>query len=911
MPLYPIAWTLSWIAGLYPVLFGEEPWELIAIPAAAGLMNFLLWRFRRMSMRQSACAVLLVALSLPYHTWFLSASESRIAAGEGQLAAVRGMIVSRVEVDGDRAAFAVRAEQVDVLGQSVQIGVSGGSGTSGAQPSPAWRGGSERLRAVIRLQSEEEQRRARGWEQGMSISLAGELVRPQEAGNWGAFDYREYLRRQRIHWMVETKGLDGVTAGHEGKVGTSVEAGDRSAMDRPLHQRLYGNVYRAMHRSLAAVNRIREDLAGRIDALYGETYGGLMRSMVIGHREFFDEEQNRKFSHVGLAHILAVSGMHVGIFCGIILFALRAFGVVREKALIICMLLIPAYVLLTGAAPPVVRAGLMAAIGMELARRNRLRSGIHLLCFAAWAMLAWNPYLLADIGFQLSFLITAGLIVGVRKVAQLLPLRSKILNSTVSVALVAQCTAFPLTIFHFNSFSLLSFPANLVLAPLISVVAIPLGMFALAVSYVHMPTARFAAQVGNEINEAVFAAIDRMLRIDPWGAVFPSPPVWWIAVYYALLAIILQSLTARIRYIGLPLTTRQSERRRAAWTGLACSSAALLILLLAYAYDPGRWDARAAVSFLDVGQGDAILIKTPQNRHILIDSGGTMRWIKQGEEWRMRRDPYEIGRDLLVPLLKRRGVRELELLVLTHADHDHIGGALAVIERLPVRGIVFNGTLRNHDSAKAVFQAAVDRGIPLYAAERGKRIRLEPDAQIVFLHPASAVDSGQAEQSRNVPAKQQSRISLAKEQNPVSTVMLVELYGTTFLFTGDIDQKAEQDILQALRGNLQAMQGNRQELLTAGDGLANGDLILKVAHHGSKSSTSQEWLEYWRPAHAVISVGKNNPYRHPHPAVIGRLADIGAAIHRTDLHGEVRFVIGPDGYRTETKKGGRAAVRTD
>lgn len=877
----------AWIVGIAAAVGGRNGAAWLGL-GACGLLLAAGWYYRRVRAAEAALAALALAAAAGWGALTEAGNVTRIDVDDGDTVRLAGIIDSAVDVDGDRVIFTLMTNTVTPAnGEAVRI--------------------RERVRMTVRLKEKDEQEEALRWRRGQRMALEAALARPEEAGNWGAFDYRAYLYRLRIHWTGETRGVDGI----------EVEEGSR----------------RTAAWWLGRIDQARADLSGRIDALFPEAQQGLMKSLLIGDRTDLPPRTERLFTHAGLAHILAVSGSNVGIFVGVVLFMLRWTRISRETSLIVCMSLIPLFMLLTGAEPPVVRAGLMAMAGLELARRNRLKDGLDLLGLSAVIMTAWDPYLVLNIGFQLSFLITLGLIVGVPYLYGLLPIRSRPLRAAVAVTLVAQIVSFPLTIHYFNSFSWLSLPANLLLAPALGMLSFPLGLSALALSWLPVAVpAQAAARLAVRVNDAVLWLLDRWMLWDPYGTVFPSPPIWWIILYYVLTALLLRSVWRSIRYVGPPLSDRARALRRAGWLRAAAGAAAALAALVWYAHAPDRWDRTGTVSFLDVGQGDAILISTPERRHILIDTGGNVRFRNPGDEWKERRRPYDTGEDLLVPLLKKRGVGRIDYLIVTHADADHIGGARAVLEHLRVDRLIFNGTLRTDGAAEHVFRAALERRVRLYAAESGRSVRIGRGTTLTFLHPERVRDGADGADGGRLP--------VVANQNEQSVVVLLDMLGTRVLMSGDIGAGTEEAIVRRQLRAVQASDDDAQDafearaasaaapavsgsgrfpIAAAGaagqtggraedaanveSGRGDPDVdVLKVSHHGSKHSTADVWLDYWKPEHAVISAGKNNFYGHPHPTVTDKLEKRGIRVWRTDRHGEIRLQIRHDGYRIIGKK---------
>jgi competence protein ComEC len=820
--------SASWSGKAFALL---AAFAAVCIWSCAGLTTAQVETAPKRRVQRLILYTLALVVGAAWYLWTDARNITQLSLTEGnhaevdahtQIAGMRieGVIASLPELDGDRVAIVIAADAA---------GLDGGS----LEPLQG-----ERVQVNVRLETQQERRQAEAWRRGQRFEAAGTLARPLPATNFDAFDYREYLHRQRIHWVFTVKGASNI----------AIRTAER----------------RTRYSAGAALDDLRSNLTQRMASAYPLHYSGFMQGLVLGVKDQLDPERYRQFSQLGLTHILAISGLHVAIYVGAILWLLRRLPLTREAQLAITMAAVPLYVVVTGASPSVVRSGIMAVVSLYLARRRALKDGLHVLSFAAILMLTWNPYYLHDVGFQLSFAVTAGLILGVPRLNAVLPIKRQALRTSVSVTVVAQAVSFPLTLYYFNGFSLLSFLANFILVPLFSFVVLPLGTLTLLASFLSPMLAKAAAWTGEQALFACFWIVERLGEGTFFYTIWKTPPLWWIGLYYALLFQLLHLLG------GGP---NVFERVRIPQTIVRTTAFALLAATLLYAYMPDALETDGRVEFLDVGQGDAILIRSPSGRNVLIDGGGTLKFAKEGEQWRERQKPYEVGRDLLVPLLKKRGIRRLDAVIISHQDTDHIGGLLAVLQDIPVKRIYFNGTLKLSGTAKKLFVTALAKRIPLIPAHAGQTIPFGDGTLIRMLYP--------------FPPDTQQEIEIRQEQNETSLVFLLELCGKRFLFAGDIDSVTEHQILTSMRHQQQYEQAD----------------VIKISHHGSKSSSSHEWLDAWQAAAAVISVGRNNVYGHPHPSVTAKLAEEGLAVFRTDLSGEVQFRVTPRSIRVRTKIG--------
>lgn len=267
----------------------------------------------------------------------------------------------------------------------------------------------------------------------------------------------------------------------------------------------------------------------------------------------------------------------------------------------------------------------------------------------------------------------------------------------------------------------------------------------------------------------------------------------------------------------------------------------LLVLLLVVAvFSFRRPSQELRITFLDVGQGDAIILESPSGKVLVVDTGNI---TSDGED--------DMGRRVVAPYLRQRGLNRMDMLFLTHPDSDHIGGAATLLEQFSTSLLVENGQFTRSDSpvVRRLLETVSSRRVPLKTAQRGQVVTLGDGVTVRVLAPTPA--------------------ALAGPENDASIVLRVEFGKIAFLLTGDAGEIEEAELIAA-----------KQPL---------GSDVLKVGHHGSLTSTHPEFLASVRPRFAVIPVGERNTHGHPRREVLQRLTDIGAKIYRTDRHGAVTF----------------------
>lgn len=284
---------------------------------------------------------------------------------------------------------------------------------------------------------------------------------------------------------------------------------------------------------------------------------------------------------------------------------------------------------------------------------------------------------------------------------------------------------------------------------------------------------------------------------------------------------------------------------------------ALFFGLFVLARQPFSGDQEVRITFLDVGQGDSIVVEITNKKVYLIDAGGTFRFPAR-ESWRERRDPFEVGKDIVLPFLRARGIDRIDRVVMTHGDLDHIGGMAALVPRFSFGEVLVNGVTPEGIERDVILQFQ-QKGVPILTGSPGQTWSDAPGVDWAWVSP------GQTSKATG---------------NEASVVLQLTAYGKSVLFTGDIEGDGESRVAQS--------------------GLPDVD-VLKVAHHGSNTSTSDAFLAAMRPKTAVISVGANNRYGHPSAEVLQRLKKSGSKVFRTDRHGAVTLIITPEGMSWKTQ----------
>lgn len=780
------------VLGILLSSWGKERFWLVlflfGLVLVIGGMLFLFWKRALIP-----TIFLLFMLGFATYTqWREMTNLTVLHQGEG---IAFGQVMSVPEKDGDRLKFRFRVD--------------------------SWKGvaSEEEVPLTIRLRSKEEWQNADQIKQYQMLRLPIRLEAPEEPSNPGEFDYRSYLWRQGIHWLAT------------GEWGQIEWIGNSSPIGKPL-------------------NQIREKLSQRIKVIFSNpTAAGFFQTLLLGQRNEIDPEWEETYSALGLVHILSISGLHISFLLFLCYEGAKLLGFTREKAVWISLLFLPCYLLLTGADAPALRAAMMGAFTLLAIWWRKTGESISYLAFALLLLLTYQPWQIYEVGFQLTFLVTAGLLLAVEPLSHQIPLPFARLRIAVAVSLVAQTISFPLLIAQYHEYSLLSGIVNLLLVPYFALL-LPIGIGLLLLSLLFLTLTKWIAEGISWSLDLVQNLLEWILQHKWHLWTFPTPGIVWFCLYI---------LVAWGTWYWWAYGSFRTHSHLPTVIGLIT----LLTLGIWASKGEGWMRDHTRITLLDVGQGDAILIQTEDGKNVLIDAGGTIDFTK--EDWQKPYKPFEVGERKVVPTLKALGVSQLDVVVLSHGDVDHIGGLLAVVERFPVGMVWRNAHLAYSWQEQKLMSNIHSKHIPVYTLLLGQTISIGSTVHWQVLHPRSDRLIGEQRKTNND-----------------SLVGLLQIYQTRVLLTGDIEKEAEDRILSEYQ-------------------LPNVDL-LKVAHHGSKTSTQEKLLKKTKPKVAVISVGKENRYGHPHADVIRRLTESGTHIYRTDQQGAITVQIHPDHYQIETMK---------
>ena len=637
--------------------------------------------------------------------------------------------------------------------------------------------------------------------------VRGMAALPAERRNPGLFDYRLYLKTKGVRVILQCNASQIILLQDKSSTILSGIAGLKYGFMDKLKRQMEPEAY------------------------------GLMVGMLFGDCSFIGDDTYEAFQKNGIAHILSVSGIHVGI---VYLCIGRLLGKKKTRSFyLLTALMLVFYAALSEFSPSVVRAVVMIFIHMFSKVSWQRYDFISCTAASALGMLLVNPFYLFNVGFQLSYL-------AVFCLAALLPWTNRKLDHMlesgrseletealrwIAPLLIIQIGMAPVTAYLFNYFSVVSIFMNV---PIIAIsgVIIPLGVCLIPVSFLSGPIFGIGAQA-SEILIDFMLWLNQLFYLPGIGFFnMVSPPVFLLLVFYGYF-FFLSSEYMRVLY--------QRGLRK------AISICCCLILLLSAAMSAaaGGDYHEADLVFVDVGQGDCLYIRTPEGKNILIDGGGSLN--------------YKVGEKILLPYLLKNGARSVDLAVATHLHDDHYLGLKELAGKMKIGKLgVYDGNRLREPQLLA--ETGLKKENLLYLAE-GDSLRIGREVRIEVLYPE--------ELSRE---EYEQLLSEEKDENRSSLILKVYYNSLTVLMTGDLGLEGEKELLDYYADDPDVLHAD----------------VLKIGHHGSRYSTGDEFLAAVGPKVAVFQVGKNN-FGHPHPTVIEKCSKKGIIVYRNDKNGAIIF----------------------
>lgn len=622
---------------------------------------------------------------------------------------------------------------------------------------------------------------------GDSLYIEGEFKQPEEARNYKGYNYKQYLKTKKIIGTVELEKA---------------------------------KILKSSNGSF--IHNIQKYIRDTINGALTDEEGNLLLAILLGDKDKLSEDIQESFKTSNLSHMLAVSGAHVSYIILGLTYVLQNSIIGKKNGKIVCIIFLLAFMAITNFTPSVTRACIMAILTLFSSIIYRKSDVYTNISVAALITLIFNPYSLLDLGFQLSYGGTIGIIIFIKRIQEKKS-NSKVINYIKQMALVsiyANIIIIPIMMYHFNTVSFTFIISNIMASPILGIIVITGFLFIIA-SITVKPLTRLIAIFIKPILSILIKISQICSKLPFSNILVVTPYMFNVISYYAIILYCIKS--------------KKNNKCKI----IIC----LLIVLILINFIIYIFPQKLRIFFIDVGQGDSTLIITPDKKTVLIDGGGS--------------DSFDVGEKVLLPYLLDRRILKIDYVLISHFDTDHCGGILTIMEKVKVKNIIISEQAEHSENYERFKKLMIHKKIRLIEVKKGDKIKIGRYSEFKILFPTSRLLS----------------------ENPLNNNSIVAQFNYNnfkMLFTGDIEKLAEQQILKAEKAEIRAD-------------------ILKVAHHGSKTSSIPEFIKAVRPKIALIGVGKNNTFGHPNQQTIKNLENIKCRIYRTDLQGEIIIKIDQKG----------------
>ena len=622
---------------------------------------------------------------------------------------------------------------------------------------------------------------------GDSLYIEGEFKQPEEARNYKGYNYKQYLKTKKIIGTVELEKV---------------------------------KILKSSNGSF--IHNIQKYIRDTINGTLTDEEGNLLLAILLGDKDKLSEDIQESFNTSNLSHMLAVSGAHVSYIILGLTYVLQNSIIGKKNGKIVCIIFLLAFMAITNFTPSVTRACIMAILTLFSGIIYRKSDVYTNISVAALITLIFNPYGLLDLGFQLSYGGTIGIIIFIKRIQEKKS-NSKVINYIKQMALVsiyANIIIIPIMMYHFNTVSLTFIISNIMASPILGIIVIT-GFLFIITSITVKPLTRLIAIFIKPILSILIKISQICSKLPFSNILVVTPYMFNVISYYAIILYCIKS--------------KKNNKCKI----IIC----LLIVLILINFIIYIFPQKLRIFFIDVGQGDSTLIITPDKKTVLIDGGGS--------------DSFDVGEKVLLPYLLDRRILKVDYVLISHFDTDHCGGILTIMEKVKVKNIIISEQAEHSENYERFKKLMIHKKIRLIEVKKGDKIKIGRYSEFKILFPTSRLLS----------------------ENPLNNNSIVAQFNYNnfkMLFTGDIEKLAEQQILKTEKAEIRAD-------------------ILKVAHHGSKTSSIPEFIKAVKPKIALIGVGKNNTFGHPNQQTIKNLENIKCRIYRTDLQGEIIIKIDQKG----------------
>lgn len=650
-------------------------------------------------------------------------------------------------------------------------------------------------------------------EYGNKIKLEGTYIKPSKSRNYRGFDYSNYLKTENIYGTIEQNG--------------KIEL----IKEKNINY-LFINLYKVKNKIIKNINN-----------KFPEETRGVVLGILLGDKSSIEEDVRQNFADSSLSHILAVSGTHISyvVICISVLF--KKLKLNKNIRKVLTSLVLFMYLYLVDFSVSATRAVIMSTIVIMQMLFYRKQDTITTIAFSSIIILINNPYSILNIGFLLSYGGTIGIILFVNRISieskeDFFQRFKRYLKDICIVTISAQTIIMPIIIYYFNTISFTFIISNIIASLIIGPI-IMIGLVIIAISFFKIPIISLIIRFYNILIVILVRTADIISKIPMSKIYLKTPTTLEIIFYYSvvfLIALLIYIKKSNRKFIKKTIQIDIYNLKNFFINNrnkvLIFISIVSLISITSI-----KIPKELKINFIDVGQGDSCLITTPQNKKVIVDSGGS--------------ESYDVGKNVLLPYLLDKRITKIDYIMISHFDTDHCKGFEYVLENIKVKNVIISKQSETSENFKQIMKIIRKKRINLIIVQKGSKIKIDNFTTVDILSP----------QSENI----------ADNMNDNSIVAKFEAYNFSILFTGDASEKIEKELI-------------KEKINLKSD-------ILKVSHHGSKTGTSEEFLKSVKPKIALIGVGENNKFGHPTKDVIKRLTENKVKIYRTDTDGEIRIKI--------------------
>lgn len=681
---------------------------------------------------------------------------------------------------------------------------------------------------------------------GGQLYKYGDLIRaktrlktPHNFNNPGGFDYERYLRYRSIRVRGFTNGPSGIVVIRENR----------------------GNILKIQ------LEKFRSGLRSLIEENSSSPEGRILQALILGEKKEIPKDILEKFNKAGISHVLAISGLHIGIIAFFSVLIIRSimksseylllrFNIIKVSALFAFFPII-IYAFIAGFGISTVRATIMILAFLVAILWGKERDLFNILALAAFVILAVSPASLFDVSFQLSFTAVAAILFIAPSLTSLIPkgapdetgknnhYRKTILFIIVSLS--ATLGTAPLIALYFNRISTVILISNILIIPIIGFIVLPLGMAIIIAAPISTPLAVIFTKISSFFVGISVSIINFLAAMPHSSFLVTTPTLMEIMAYYLLL----------ITTVKLIDTWKGESAKK---TGLKIAFALLILFFIAdgiYLHTKDTNTGHLKTTFIDVGQGSSTLVEFPGGTKMLVDGGGFYS------------KSFDVGRYVVAPFLWHERIKKVDIVVLTHPQSDHLNGLIYILKNFNVREVWSNGERADTETYKKFIRIIEEKHITHRIVSQGTPEKRIGGIGIRILNPGKPITKEDSS----------ARFDIV---NNNSVVMK--------LTSGKINTLLPADISEPVETRL------------ARDGIDLKSNILMAPHHGGFTSSTSPFLEKVRPEIVVFSCGVDNVFRDPHPDVLKRYKTIGSRIFRTDRNGAVTIITDGENILTRVFK---------